>query len=161
MFYILFIWISWHKYWRGCHFLLQWTTFCQNSSLWPIHLWPCTAWLITSLSYPSPFAMTSLWSMKGFSTLIYINVMNDISRFSFLKHYYISGINKTWSIFANILINFVSWFVHIFFETISMIMCDTSLWFFFHGEFGLVPKLYCLNKINSKKIFFSLLGEFI
>ena len=21
-----------------CHFLLQWTTFCQNSSLWPIHL---------------------------------------------------------------------------------------------------------------------------
>ena len=25
----------------GCHFLFQWTTFCQNSSLWPIHLgWP-------------------------------------------------------------------------------------------------------------------------
>ena len=31
----------------GCHFLLQWTTFCQNSSLWPICLgWPCMAWLI-------------------------------------------------------------------------------------------------------------------
>ena len=30
----------------GCHLLLQWTTFCQNSSVWPIHLeWPCMAWL--------------------------------------------------------------------------------------------------------------------
>ena len=29
-----------------CHFLLRWTTFCQNSSLWHIHLrWPCMAWL--------------------------------------------------------------------------------------------------------------------
>ena len=40
--------------------------FCQNSSLWPIHLkWPCMAWLIASLNYASPFAMTRLWSMKG------------------------------------------------------------------------------------------------
>ena len=31
---------------RGCHFLLRWTTFCQNSSLWPVHPgWPCTACL--------------------------------------------------------------------------------------------------------------------
>ena len=29
-----------------CHSLLQWTTFCQNSPPWPIHLgWPYTAWL--------------------------------------------------------------------------------------------------------------------
>ena len=29
-----------------CHSLLQWTTFCQTSPLWPIHLgWPHTAWL--------------------------------------------------------------------------------------------------------------------
>ena len=42
-------------------FLLQWTTFCQNSSLWPV----CMAWLIASLSYTSHFAMTRLWSMKG------------------------------------------------------------------------------------------------
>ena len=29
-----------------CHPLLQWTTFCQNSPPWPIHLWwLCTAWL--------------------------------------------------------------------------------------------------------------------
>ena len=42
-----------------CHSLLQWTTFCQNSPLWPIHLgWPCMAWLIGSLSY------TKLWSIS-------------------------------------------------------------------------------------------------
>ena len=34
-----------------CHSLLQWITFCQNSTPWPIHLgWPYTAWLIVSLS---------------------------------------------------------------------------------------------------------------
>ena len=49
-----------------CHSLLQWTTFCQNSSLRSIHLgWPCMAWLIASLSYASPFVTTWLWSMKG------------------------------------------------------------------------------------------------
>ena len=49
-----------------CHFLLQWTTFCQNSSLWPIHLgWPCVPWVIASLGDAIPFAMTRLWSMKG------------------------------------------------------------------------------------------------
>ena len=49
----------------GCHFLLQWTMFCQNSSLWPVCLgWPCTAWLIASPSYASPSAMTRQWSMK-------------------------------------------------------------------------------------------------
>ena len=41
----------------GCHLLLQWTAFCQKSSLWPIYLgWPCRVWLIVWLSYaiPSP-----------------------------------------------------------------------------------------------------------
>ena len=34
-----------------CHSLLQWTTFCQNSPPWPIHLgWPYMAWFIVSLS---------------------------------------------------------------------------------------------------------------
>ena len=34
-----------------CHFLLQWTTFCQNASSWLVHLgWPYMAWLIVSLS---------------------------------------------------------------------------------------------------------------
>ena len=29
-----------------CHFLLRWTTFCQTSPPWPVHLgWPHTAWL--------------------------------------------------------------------------------------------------------------------
>ena len=49
-----------------CHSLLQWTTFCQSSPLGPVCFeWPCTAWLITSLSCSSPFAATGLWSMKG------------------------------------------------------------------------------------------------
>ena len=35
----------------GCHFFLPWTMSCQNSSLWPVCLgWPCTAWIIASLS---------------------------------------------------------------------------------------------------------------
>ena len=44
-----------------CHSLLQWTTFCQNSQTWPVHLgWPCPAWFIVPLSY------TRLWSMWSF-----------------------------------------------------------------------------------------------
>ena len=43
------------------HSLLQWTTFCQNSSLWSVCLgWPCTAWLIASLTYTSSFTVTSV-----------------------------------------------------------------------------------------------------
>ena len=50
----------------GGHFLVQWTTFCQNSPLWPVHLGcPCRAWFIALSSYASPFAMTRMWSMKG------------------------------------------------------------------------------------------------
>ena len=45
-----------------CLSLLQWTTFCQNSPSWPIHLgWPYMAWLIVSLS------QTRLWSMWSVS----------------------------------------------------------------------------------------------
>ena len=34
-----------------CHSLVQWTTFCQNTPPWLIHLgWPYRAWLIVSLS---------------------------------------------------------------------------------------------------------------
>ena len=48
-----------------CHFLLQWTMFCQKSSLFPIHLgWPYVAWLMASLSDASTFAMIRLWFMK-------------------------------------------------------------------------------------------------
>ena len=50
----------------GCHFLLQWTMFCQNSSLWPVHFgWPCMLWLIAPLSYARPISTTRLWPMKG------------------------------------------------------------------------------------------------
>ena len=59
-----------------CHSPLHWTMFCQNSPLWPVCLgWPCMAWLIASLSYTSPFAMTRLWSMKG---LINLSITNQI-----------------------------------------------------------------------------------
>ena len=45
-----------------CYSILQWTTFCQNSPLWPGHLvWPCTAWLIASLSYSRLWSMWSFW----------------------------------------------------------------------------------------------------
>ena len=47
------------------HSLLQWTTFCQNTSLWPVRLaWLCIAWLITSLGYAILFAIIRLCSMK-------------------------------------------------------------------------------------------------
>ena len=40
-----------------CHALLQWITFCWNSSLWPVCLgWPYTKSLIASLSYASPLS---------------------------------------------------------------------------------------------------------
>ena len=49
------------KEWFAIPCPLQWTMFCQNSSLWPIHLqWPCTAWLIVSLIYVSPLNYLSL-----------------------------------------------------------------------------------------------------
>ena len=45
-----------------CHSLLQWTTLCQNSPPWPIHLgWPYTAWLIISLSQTTLWSMWSVW----------------------------------------------------------------------------------------------------
>ena len=51
-----------------CHFLLQWTIFCQNSPLWLVHLrGPCMAWFIASLSYtsPSPQWGCDPWRGKG------------------------------------------------------------------------------------------------
>ena len=47
--------------------------FCHNSPPWPIRVgWPCTAWLIASLSYTSPFSMTRLWCMNGLCTLSFL-----------------------------------------------------------------------------------------
>ena len=41
--FILFMGFSRQEYWSGLPFLLQWTTFCQNSSAWPVCLgWPYT-----------------------------------------------------------------------------------------------------------------------
>ena len=49
--FILFMGFSRQECWSGLPFLLQWTTFCQNSPLWPICLeCPYRAWLIVSLS---------------------------------------------------------------------------------------------------------------
>ena len=50
----------------GCHFLLQWTMFCHNSSLWPSHLvWLCVAWLMTSLSYANPHCHNLVVILEG------------------------------------------------------------------------------------------------
>ena len=82
------------------HSLLQWTTFCQNSSLWPVCLgWPCTAWLIVSLTYTSSFTVTSLQSIMGMSIvhdkiIVFISKLNFtifkeifIALFNFLEHF--------------------------------------------------------------------------
>ena len=69
----------------GCHFLLQWTTFYQSSSPWPIHLrWHCTTWFKVSLSYSSPFATTKLWAMNG--KIIYTLTLLLFSKLSDKKH---------------------------------------------------------------------------
>ena len=66
---VLHSWFS-HCWWGSrskntevaCHFLLQWTTFFQNSPPQPIRLgWTCTAWLIASLSYMKLWSMWSFW----------------------------------------------------------------------------------------------------
>ena len=67
-----------------------WTVCCSTSSsnccflsciqvsqdtgkvLWYCLGWPCTAWLIASLGYASPFATTRLWSRKEFIYQLYI-----------------------------------------------------------------------------------------
>ena len=49
--------------WVAIYYIPQCTTIFQY--VWPICLgWPCMAWLITSVSYSSPFTMTRLWSPK-------------------------------------------------------------------------------------------------
>ena len=68
--FFVFLHSSWgsHGKYTGvvCHSLLQWIIFCQNSPLWPAHLgWPYMPWLIASLSYACPFAMTRSWCVKG------------------------------------------------------------------------------------------------
>ena len=46
-----------------CHYLLQWTTFCQNFPPWPICLgWSYIAWPIVSLSLTRLIHMISLVS---------------------------------------------------------------------------------------------------
>ena len=60
--FMLFMGFSRQEYWSCCHSLLQWTTFCQNSPLWPVHLgWPYRIWLIVSLSYRRLWSMWSVW----------------------------------------------------------------------------------------------------
>ena len=66
--FLLFVGFSRQEYWSGLPFLPPVDTFCQNSPLWPVVMVigrPCTAWLIASLSYASPFTTTRLWSVKG------------------------------------------------------------------------------------------------
>ena len=60
-------------------------SFFQNSPLWPVHLgWPCTAWLIASLSYTSPFTTTKQWSMKGHQGVYLFNFTLYVSLYLML-----------------------------------------------------------------------------
>ena len=56
-----------------CHFLPQWTTFCQNSPPWPVCLgWPYMAWLIASLSWTRLWSVWSVWLLfcdSGFQSV--------------------------------------------------------------------------------------------
>ena len=50
-----FLYCSWGSQGKNtevvCHSFLQWTTFCQNSPPWPVHLgWPYRAYLMVSLN---------------------------------------------------------------------------------------------------------------
>ena len=70
---------SWdsHSKYTGvvCH------SFLQHSLLWPICLeWPCTAWLIASLTYAGPFAMRRQWPVKCclLWPYIYTNISADL-----------------------------------------------------------------------------------
>ena len=52
------------------HFLLQWTTFCQSSPLWPIHLgWASMAWLRASLSS----GLHTIWYIHRVKILVSTN----------------------------------------------------------------------------------------
>ena len=46
-------------------FWLIWCRFILTCVTMTCPTWPCMAWLIASLSYPSPFDTTRLWSIKG------------------------------------------------------------------------------------------------
>ena len=65
-----FSYCSWGSWGKNadvvCPSLLQWTMSCQNSPPWPVRLgWPCTAWLIHSLSYARLWSIWSFWLAFG------------------------------------------------------------------------------------------------
>ena len=49
----------------GCQFLLQWTTFCQNSSLWPAILVALRGMARSFTELQSPFTTIRLLCRKG------------------------------------------------------------------------------------------------
>ena len=70
--FIQFMEFSRQECWSGLPFPPPMDTFCRNPALWPVHLeWPCTAWLIASLSHTSLCTTTRLWPMKGFFQLMF------------------------------------------------------------------------------------------
>ena len=116
-----------------CHSLLQWTTVCQNSPPWPIHLgWPYTACLIVSLSLTRLWSMWSHWLVFcdcGFQSVIHIYAFFFIF-FPFMvypRRLSIVPCAKQWD-FA------VYWFFNKSFR-ISRAFCTTQLiiWFLFFG----------------------------
>ena len=75
-----------------------------SSPLWPIHLgWPCTAWLIASLSYTNPFTTVRLWT-EGVCILnalrrVY-NISITCSLFDYMlkwQYFGYTGLNQTYN----------------------------------------------------------------
>ena len=72
--FILLMGFSQQEYWSGLPFPLTVDHILSELSTMTCLGWPCTAWLIASLSYESPFATTRLQSVKGVKFLMYLKI---------------------------------------------------------------------------------------
>ena len=74
-----------------CHFLFQWATFCQDSSLWPVLVgWPCTAWFIASCCDPGREfnemnMLTTSWLLScHFKQQLFKTILCTLDNFKFM-----------------------------------------------------------------------------
>ena len=91
--FILFMGFSRQEYWSGLHALLQWTTFCQNSPPWSIHLgWPYTAWL-SFIELDK--AVVHMIRLVSFLCLWFQSVCPLMPS---LSAYHLTGVSLTWDV---------------------------------------------------------------
>ena len=71
----------------SCHFFLQWTTFCQSSTLWTVCFgWLCMVWLTASRN-TSPCTMIRLWIMWSMWSWLYRHYHSIHYSLSCMQHY--------------------------------------------------------------------------